>query len=136
MRLSGRRDQDALSLALRMLGAVAALAGARGVLSGAREVAGAKHVPASVDSEYRFYAAWYFVTGIALLQVGSEPAVVRREVRLLRVGLWTAVAGRVLSLRQAGQPSRGQMFLLGAEAALALVLSPWRARVARSRQGW
>ena len=130
MRRSGRRDEDALSFMLRTLGAVAALAGARGVLFGAREVAGPKPVPAAVDSEYRFYAAWYLVTGIALFQVGNEPAAARREVRLLRVGLWTAAAGRVLSLQQTGRPSRGQLLLLGVEAALPFVLSPWQARVA------
>lgn len=131
---SGRRDEDALSFMLRTRGEVAALAGARGVVLGAREVAGPKPVPAALDSEYRFYAAWYLVTGMALLQVGSEPAVARREVRLLRVGLWTAAAGRVLSLRQTGRPSRGQLLLLGVEAALRLVLSPWQARVARAHR--
>lgn len=134
MRRSGRRDEDALSFMLRALGAVATLAGARGVVFGAREVAGSKPVLAAVDSEYRFYAAWYLVTGMALLQVGSEPAVARREVRLLHVGLWTAAAGRVLSLRHTGRPGRGQLLLLGVEAALPLVLSPWQARVARAHR--
>jgi hypothetical protein len=127
-----RHDQQALGLALGTLGALAALAGARGVLRGAREVAGPKPVPPVVESEYRFYAAWYLLTGVALLRVASKPEAARREVRFVGVGLWTAAAGRVLSVQQTGRPSTGQLFLLGVELTLPLLLLPWQARVARS----
>jgi hypothetical protein len=132
MELSLHREEDAFSFMVRTLGAVAAMAGARGVVLGAREVAGTKPVPAVVDSEYRFYAAWYLVSGLTLLQGDNEPADALRKVRLLRVGLWTAAAGRVLSLRQTGRPSQGQLFLLGVEAALPVVLSRWQTRAAHS----
>ncbi len=127
---SARRDAEALSAVLTALGSVAALAGARGVLRGTREVT-ADPVPAAVDSEYRFYAAWYVLAGVALLQVGREPEAARPAVRLVGAGLWTAAAGRVLSLRQAGRPSTGQLVLLGVEVALPFALSPWQATVAR-----
>ncbi len=129
----GGRDEDALALVLRALGVVATSAGARGVLRGPGEVSGLDHVPAAVDSEYRFYAAWYLVAGVAVLHVGKDPAAQRRAVRLVHLGLWTAAAGRVLSLRHRGLPGRGQLVLLGVEVALPLVLSPWQGRVGRAQ---
>ena len=132
MKRSGQRDEAELALVLSGLGAIAAMAGARGVLRGTREVARAQPLSAPVDSEYRFYAAWYLLTGLALLQVGGQPEAASREVRFVRAGLWTAATGRLLSLRQAGRPKAGQLVLLGVEVALPLVLVPWQARVARA----
>ena len=132
MRQSWRYDQRALGLALGALGTLAAVAGARGVLRGAREVAGPKPMPSVVDSEYRFYAAWYLLTGVTLLRVAVEPEAAQREVRFVGVGFWTAAAGRILSLQQTGRPSMGQLVLLGAELTLPLLLLPWQARVAHS----
>jgi hypothetical protein len=131
MRRTGLRDEAVFALVLKSLGVVAALAGARGVVLGAREVAGAESLPAAVDSEYRFYAAWYLVAGMSLLS-GSGSTIARGELRFLSAGLWTAAAGRVLSLRQVGRPGRGQLVLLGVEVALPLVLAGWQARVARA----
>ena len=126
--------EAALRGTLRALGAVAALAGARGVVRGAKEVAGAHAVPAEVDSEYRFYAAWYLATGLSVLRDTADHEATQRGARLLSAGLATAAAGRVLSLRQAGRPSRGQLVLLGAEVAIPAVLQPWSARVAAQRR--
>jgi predicted anti-sigma-YlaC factor YlaD len=124
-----------LGLALGALGALAAVAGARGVLRGAREVAGPTPVLAVVDSEYRFYAAWYLLTGVTLLQAASKPQAARGQVRLVGVGLWTAASGRILSWQQTGRPSTGQLLLLGVELTLPTLLLPWQARVARSARG-
>jgi len=113
---------------VRALGALAAIAGARGVVLGAREVTSAGPVPAAVDSEYRFYAAWYLTAGVAVAR--RSPPVARREIHFLSAGLWTAAAGRVLSLAQTGRPTRGQLMLLGVEVALPLVLLSRQRRVA------
>lgn len=129
---SRRHGQVVLGLALGALGALAVGAGARGVLRGAQELAGPRPVPAVVDSEYRFYAAWYLLTGVTLLRVASQPETARREVGFVGVGLWTAAAGRVLALRQTGRPSTGQLLLLGVELTLPPVLLPWQARVAQA----
>lgn len=132
MRQLRRDDPQAFGVALSALGALAAGAGGRGVLRGAREVAGPTPVPAAVDSEYRFYAAWYLLNGVTLMRVASRPRAARREVRLFSLGLWTAAAGRLLSLQQAGRPGRGQLGLLGLELALPLLLLRWQARLAPS----
>ena len=109
---------------MRSLGAVAAIAGARGVVLGAREVSGSAPVPAAVDSEYRFYAAWYLVTGLSVASGATS-----QDARFLSAGLWTAAAGRVLSLRQVGRPTRGQLALLAVETVLPFVLLPRRHQV-------
>lgn len=98
---------------------------------GAREVNGLERVPAAVDSEYRFYAAWYFVTGVAVLR-RSALVVTRSDIDLLSTGLGTAVLGRLLSLSQSGRPKPGQQTLLGVEVALVLALLATRRRVPRS----
>lgn len=126
----GLLENDRLALGVRSLGAVAAVAGARGVVLGAREVTSAGPVPAAIDSEYRFYAAWYLTTGVAIARRGAPVA--RGEIPFVSAGLWTAAAGRVLSLTQTGRPTRGQLVLLGVELALPLVLLSWQRRAARS----
>lgn len=131
---SGRHDGQALALVLSSLGALAALVGARAVLLGAREVAGTESVHPRVDSEYRFYAAWYLLAGVFLSPLCIDSASVRRKVHFVSAGLWTAAAGRLLSLRQSGRPSASQLLLLGAELALPMVLLPWHARVSRHRK--
>ena len=121
---------DWLALGVRSLGAVAAAAGARGVLLGAREVTGSTPVPAAADSEYRFYAAWYMVSGLA---VARTRAAVPREIHHVCAGLWLGAAGRVLSLRQVGRPTQGQLVLLGVELGLPVALLSWQAQVGRRR---
>ena len=125
------RDEAAFGFVLKSLGAVAALAGARGVVLGAREVASREPLSAAVDSEYRFYAAWYFVAGVTMLG-GSESALAHEKLRFLSAGLWTAAAGRALSLRQVGRPGRGQLVLLAVEVALPFGLARWQAQALRT----
>lgn len=125
------RDEAVFEFVLKSLGAVAALVGARGVILGTREVAGLEPLPAAVDSEYRFYAAWYLVAGMTLLR-GSESTLAPEKLRFLSAGLWTAAAGRVLSLRQVGRPGRGQLVLLAVEVALPFGLARWQARAPRA----
>ena len=125
------QEEAALGFVLRSLGAIAALAGARGVVLGTREVAGREPVSAAVDSEYRFYAAWYLMSGMTLLE-GNKATSAHGQLGFLSAGLWTAAAGRALSLRQVDRPGRGQLVLLAVEVALPVALAGWRARVARA----
>lgn len=128
---SRRHGQVVLGLALGALGALAVGAGARGVLRGAQELAGPGPVPAVVDSENRFYAAWYLLTGVTLLRVASQPEPLDGR---SASSVWGSgpqpQAGS--SLRQTGRPSTGQLLLLGVELTLPPVLLPWQARVAQA----
>ena len=66
-------SRKALQLVLSALGAVATAAGARGMVEGAAEVVDAGSYSSNVDSEYRFYAAWYHIAGLVLLRAARRP---------------------------------------------------------------
>ena len=119
--------------AMRVLGVVATLAGTRGLLVGSREVPDPGAVTASVDSEYRFYAAWYPVLGITILRGARQPVIDAAMVRAVAAGLGLAAAGRALSIRALGRPARSQMVLLGIEAVLSGALVPLHRRAFPTR---
>ena len=117
---------------MRLLGVTALAAGARGLLIGAREVSDAPAVEASVDSEYRFYAAWYPMLGIALLTEADRGSTDGRLIRFVAAGLGLAATGRAVSIRTVGWPHRSQVGLLALEAALAAALPRWFERASRA----
>jgi hypothetical protein len=119
-----------LQLVLGALGAVATAGGARGMVQGAAEVVDAGSYSANVDSEYRFYAAWYHVAGLVLLRAARRPEDATVMVRLFSAGLLTAACARLLSARMVGSPHRLQRLLMGLEFAIPVVLIPWQRQVA------
>jgi hypothetical protein len=126
------RSRRGLQATLAALGAVATVAGANGVVRGAAEVSGGGPVSAAVDSEYRFYAAWYPVFGVLLLRAARAPEDEAPIVRAAAAGSLTAASGRLLSWRVRGQPNRLQQVLLGLEIVIAAVVVPWQRSVART----
>ena len=123
----GRRG---LQTVLTAIGVVATVAGASGVLRGSAEVKGGGPVSAPVDSEYRFYAAWYPVLGVLLLRAARRPETETAIVRACAAGFFLAACGRVLSIRSLGAPNSVQKFLLGAELVIPAVVVPWQSAVA------
>jgi hypothetical protein len=115
---------------LTALGAVATFEGVRGVVQGARQVVAGGPVSSNVDSEYRFYSAWYAVFGLLLLGAARRPEHEARLVRAGAGGFLLAATGRVLSARTVGPPHRLQRALMAIEFVLPAVLVPWQARVA------
>ena len=111
--------------ALRLGGAVAVVAGLHQLATGGTGVVG--HRPdgsagaRNVDSELRFYGAWYATAGALMLRAASGP-LDRRTTRTLGAGWLLAAAGRVLSVRAVGRPHPLLLALGVAEAALALEL--------------
>src|SRR5215216_3258990 len=77
-RSSGRAGLVGL---LSALGVVATFEGVRGVVQGAGQVIAGGPVSANVDSEYRFYSAWFAVFGVLLLGAARRP---EHETRLVR----------------------------------------------------
>ena len=110
------------------LGSVATVAGARGVLLGATETPGTTEVGPTVDSEYRFYAAWYHVVGLFLLRAARSTEVDRSAVQLCAGGFGVAAAGRLLSIRNVGRPHASQLALLMLEIVIAAGLPTWHRR--------
>jgi hypothetical protein len=128
------KSRRGLQATLATIGAVATAAGVSGVVRGPAEVAGGGAVSAPVDSEYRFYAAWYPVFGVLLLRCARAPEREAVIVRAVAAGFLTAAAGRVLSIRRLGRPNRFQQVLLAIELAIPPVIVPWQAAVARDRR--
>ena len=117
---------------LTAIGVVATTAGGLGVVKGSAEVIQGGEVSANVDSEYRFYAAWYHVLGLLVLRAARRPETETTIVRACAGGLLLAGCGRVLSIRSHGQPHAWQKFLMGLEFLIPAVLIPWQARVAKA----
>jgi hypothetical protein len=115
-----------------VLGFVAAGAGLVTVLTGGASVLGGPDVAASLDSELRFYAAWYVGLGVLLLRaaprVESETTVIRAVCAVLLL----AAAGRVISWVTVGSPHPFYQGLLVVELGLPVLLVPWQSAVARS----
>ncbi len=116
---------------LATIGAVATVAGAHGVARGAGEGGGGGPVSARVDSEYRFYAAWYPVFGVLLLRAARAPEREALIVRAAAAGFLTAACGRMLSIRALGPPNALQKILMGLEFTIPPLVVPWQAVVAR-----
>lgn len=121
-----------LQVMLALLAGVALSAGTVTVLTGASTILASGSVSPSVDSELRFYAAWYAGLGLVLLwsalHVESATTVIRAVCAVLLVG----ALGRVISWSDAGRPHDLYLVLLAVEVTLPAVLVPWQGRVART----
>lgn len=81
---------------------------------------------ANVDSEYRFHAARYPISGVLLVRAAG--------VRAFSAGLLLAASGRTLSVRKLGPPNALQRVLMALEFAIPAVIVPWQAAVAREHR--
>lgn len=116
-----------LQILLGAVGAVAAIAGTHTVARGTGGVTGrlAPSGDASVDSELRFFAAWYVIAGIVMMRAARKPEYEAATVRLVSCGWAIAAAGRLLSLKASGRPHPLYSALTGAEVAIAACLGWW-----------
>lgn len=99
-------------VALRTAGTVAALAGGHQVATGMRGVSGigsAAATDSNADSEIRFYATWYAISGVLMLAAAASPATDRALQPAFEAGWSLAVVGRLLSARAVGRP--GGLFI-------------------------
>lgn len=125
----------ALQVLLTTLGLVAIVFGAVTVLSGGALILDAGDVSASVDSELRFYAAWYVGLGVLLLWTVRRVESAGTTIRAVCAVLLLAAAGRVLSIIAVGTPHPLYLTLMAIEFAIPLVIVPWQAVVARRAVG-
>jgi hypothetical protein len=119
-----------LQVLLAVVGAVAVVAGIYAVLFGADRVVGTTDISANVDSEFRFYAAWYVIAGALLLGALRAVERERRIIRVVAAGFFLGACGRVLSIIATGTPSRLYIALMVTEFVLPAVIVPWQAVVA------
>ena len=112
---------------LGLLGGVACVAGTDGVVRGSRGVLRrvGSEPDASIDSELRFFAAWYVVAGALMARAAQAPERDAATVRVVAVGWIAAALGRVLSLRAVGRPHPLYTGLLAAEVTIPVLLLRW-----------
>ena len=127
-------NRRAFQLFLPVLGFVALVAGTLGVVVGADLVPGVDRVPPSVDSEMRFFAAWYAAAGVIVLWSVPRVEEAKMVVRVVSAAVFVAGCGRLLSWATVGMPHDGLVILMVIELALPLVLIPWQASVARAAE--
>ena len=123
-----------LRAAMTMLGVVALMFGALSVVMGAAIVPGSDEASASVDSELRFYAAWYAAAGVVLLRTARRAETEGSTIRFIAVVFFIAGCARLVSLIVVGKPHLLFMVLMILELLIPAMVVPWQASVARRNQ--
>jgi hypothetical protein len=111
-------------------GAVATAAGLHTVITGAKSVPGEDLANPALESELRFYAAFYVAYGLAALRVAPRADRDTEAVRALAGVLLLAGLARAGGWLAAGRPHNLQRALLAIELAAPAPLVAWQARVA------
>ena len=127
--------RKAFQVFLVVLGTVALVAGGLGVVFGAAVIPGSPDVAPSVDSELRFFAAWYVAAAVAIFRAARKPEESRDTTRLVGAAFFLAACGRLISLVVVGRPHVQFLVLMVIEFLLPVVLIPWQAAVARGQTG-
>lgn len=120
-----------LQAVLTILGLVAVVFGALTVFTGGAGVVDGGEVSASVDSELRFYAAWYAAAGVMMLRAVPRVESAGSTIRALCAVLILAACARVISIIVIGTPHPVFLVLMLVEFAISVMIVPWQAAVAR-----
>jgi hypothetical protein len=132
------REEDGLSrTALRALfyvgGTVATGAGLWTVVAGGRSLPERKLENPIVESELRFYAAFYVAYGLWVLSVAPRADRDTEAVRRAAGALFLAGTARVAAWLAVGKPHSDQRALLAIELAAPPAVIAWHARLGVSR---
>jgi Domain of unknown function (DUF4345) len=123
-------SRRALRAVFYLGGAVATAAGLHTVVTGARSLPAQRAANRVVESELRFYAAFYAAYGAALLRVAPRADYDRTAVRASAAALLLAGLARAGAWRNVGRPHRLQIGLLAVELGAPPLLVGWQARLA------
>lgn len=104
-------------------GVVAAAAGAHSAILGARSLPGQSTANPTLESELRYYAAFYAAYGVGALRLAAQPEPDPRAVRGLAATLLCAGLARAGGWRAAGRPHGLQRGLLAIELGLPIALA-------------
>ena len=110
-------------------GGVATTAGMHTVVAGARSVPGEDRANASLESELRFYGAFYAAYGLAVLRTAPRADMASDTVRALAGTLFLAGLARAGGWLGVGRPHAVQRALLAIELAAPPIVTAWQARI-------
>ena len=105
-----------------VFGLVATVAGLVSVIGGPAAGTGGEHVAASVDTEFRFYAAFYLSLGLYSLWVARRGPVPRPALAAITGALCLGGLARIPSLVSEGRPDTVFLVLMAIELAAPLLL--------------
>jgi hypothetical protein len=111
-------------------GVVATGSGLHTVIAGARSLPRQAAANPSIESELRFYAAFYVAYGLAALRVAPPADQNPTAVRALAGALFLAGLARAGGWCAVGKPHLGQRVLLAIELAGPPALGAWQSRLA------
>jgi hypothetical protein len=124
--------RKALRALLGIGGVVATTAGLDSVIRGARSVPGESRANAALESELRYYGAFYAAYGVAVLSAAPRAGEDTTAVRALAAALFAAGMARAGGWIGAGKPHPLQRALLAIELAAPAAVVALQARVARA----
>jgi hypothetical protein len=133
MDLTDTPSRHALTTLLYLAGGVATAAGLHTVIAGGKSVPGQRLANTSVESELRFYAAFYVAYGLVALRVAPRAGHDAAAVRALAGALFLGGLARASGWLAVGPPHRVQRALLVLELAAPPAIVALQARVATQR---
>jgi hypothetical protein len=111
------------------VGAVATAAGLHTVIAGGRSVAGEDTANPAIESELRFYSAFYVAYGLAALRVAPRADSDTAAARALAGALFLGGLARAGGWLAAGRPHEMQRGLLALELAGPPAVVAWQSRL-------
>ncbi|MEA2466386.1 MAG: hypothetical protein QOJ57_512 [Thermoleophilaceae bacterium] len=132
MRVSRSFTSRALRTAFYGGGIVATTAGLHTAIAGAKSLPGQAPANPTLESELRFYAAFYVAYGLAALRVAPHADRDTNTVRALAGALFAAGLARAGGWLAAGKPHELQRALLAVELALPPLIVAGQERLART----
>jgi hypothetical protein len=126
------QNRRALQICLGVLAAVPLASGLWGMIAGPAGLPGGQHTTATVDSEYRFTNAFWFVAGCVVCWAIPQ---VERATAVLRVVLGAAFVGglaRLLAMIASGTPHPVFLGALVIELIVVPCVLVWQSRVTTS----
>jgi hypothetical protein len=123
--------RQGLQVVLRILGLVAFVLGTLTVVIGGASVVGGGDVTPTIDSELRFYAAWYAAAGVVLLRAAPRVESAGPTIRAFCAVLFVCGLARLLSVITGGTPHPVALVLMVLEFVIPALVVPWQTAVAR-----
>jgi hypothetical protein len=125
-------SRRALQATVIGLGALATSTGAAALLRGTAIIRDAPPPHPNVESEHRYFAAWWTALGPVLWTLAPDIERHERAVRAIGAATFAGGLARLLAAQQAGPPDPLYRFLTAVELALPPVLVAWQRAVARA----
>ena len=115
-----------LRLVLAVAGMIPTATGIASMTRGTSIVRDAGPVPPSVDSEHRYFAAFWTALGPVLWHTAVHPDQHRARIDAISATVFAGGVARLLSARQVGRPQPVYLGLAAAELVLPVAMTGWQ----------